>query len=420
MAHQHNNSLYSRLADRLNQFPQRAPLSDSLYKILQILFTEREAGLVAQLPIKPFTTAKAASIWKTDITTTRKTLEVLASRAVLLDIEQHGEQYYCLPPPMAGFFEFSLMRVREDIDQKALSELFYQYLNVEEDFVRDLFADNTTPLGRIFVQERVLNPQQSLEVLDYERASHIVRTASHIGISMCYCRHKKSHLNMACDAPSDICMTFNTSASSLIKHGNARQVDAAECLDLLQEAQNCNLVQFGENNQEGVNFICNCCSCCCEALQAMQHFAIAQTIHSNFVAHMGEVCVGCGKCVKICPMKAITLETKESSTPHALLDVERCIGCGVCIRSCPTHTLVLESRAERSITPVNTMHRVVTLATERGMLKELLQDNSALLSYRILGALIGSIAKQPGFLRDYAVRQLKSRYMERIMRNLDK
>ena len=39
---------------------------------------------------------------------------------------------------MAGFFEFSLMRVRADIDQQALSELFYQYLNMEEEFIRDL------------------------------------------------------------------------------------------------------------------------------------------------------------------------------------------------------------------------------------------------------------------------------------------
>ena len=30
------------------------------------------------------------------------------------------------------------MRVRRDIDQKVLSEMFYQYLNVEEDFVRNL------------------------------------------------------------------------------------------------------------------------------------------------------------------------------------------------------------------------------------------------------------------------------------------
>ena len=33
MAHHYSNSLYDRLADRLNQFPQGAPLSDSLFAI---------------------------------------------------------------------------------------------------------------------------------------------------------------------------------------------------------------------------------------------------------------------------------------------------------------------------------------------------------------------------------------------------
>lgn len=133
MPHHHNTSLYGRLADRLNQFPQGAPLSDSLFKILRILFSEREAGLVSQLPIKPFTVLKAAAISNMREAEAQNILEELASRATLLDMEQQGQQQYCLPPPMAGFFEFALMRVRTDIDQKALSELLYQYLNVEED-----------------------------------------------------------------------------------------------------------------------------------------------------------------------------------------------------------------------------------------------------------------------------------------------
>ena len=61
---------------------------------------------------------------------------------------------YTLPPPMAGFFEFSLMRVRGDIDQKLLSELYFQYLNVEEEFVRDLFAKpaKESNVGDIFLR----------------------------------------------------------------------------------------------------------------------------------------------------------------------------------------------------------------------------------------------------------------------------
>ena len=140
----------------MNRFPQGAPPSPLLFNILKILFHEREAELVSILPIKPFTAKKAARIWKMDLASAQKVLDNLASRAILVDMDQNGQSVYCLPPPMAGFFEFSLMRVRHDIDQKLLSELFYQYLNVEDNFIRELFAEGETRLGRAFVHEPAL------------------------------------------------------------------------------------------------------------------------------------------------------------------------------------------------------------------------------------------------------------------------
>ncbi|MCK4890049.1 MAG: (Fe-S)-binding protein, partial [Candidatus Aminicenantes bacterium] len=127
MAHRTIKKGYSALVDRLNRFPQGAPPSDVLFKILKMLFSEKEAGLVSLLPIKPFTAKKAGSIWKMDMVSTRNILDMLSERAILVDVELGGEMVYSLPPPMAGFFEFSLMRIRDDIDQKVLSELFYQY-----------------------------------------------------------------------------------------------------------------------------------------------------------------------------------------------------------------------------------------------------------------------------------------------------
>jgi len=66
MAHhntiKHNN--YKKLSERLNLFPQGAAPTDLLFEILKILFSEREAGLVSALPIKPFNAVKAADIWK--------------------------------------------------------------------------------------------------------------------------------------------------------------------------------------------------------------------------------------------------------------------------------------------------------------------------------------------------------------------
>ena len=62
---------YSRLVDRLNRFPQGAAPTETLYKILAMLFSEREAELVSVLPIQSFTTEKASKIWKMSLVETQ-------------------------------------------------------------------------------------------------------------------------------------------------------------------------------------------------------------------------------------------------------------------------------------------------------------------------------------------------------------
>lgn len=424
MAHQTLKTSYSGLVDRLNRFPQGAPPSELLHKILKVLLSEKEARLVSLLPVKPFSAEKASRIWKTDLVTTRKILDTLADRALLVDIEQDNRQEYSLPPPMAGFFEFSMMRVRSDIDQKVLSELFYQYLNVEEDFIRELFTRGETQLGRVFVNEPALSAENALHVLDYERASEIIRTASHIGVGMCYCRHKMQHLGKACKAPMEICITFNTTAASLTKHGHARRIEAAECLDMLQQAYAYNLVQFGENVREEVNFICNCCGCCCEALIAARRFAILNPVHTtNFIPAIdNNLCNGCGKCVTVCPVEAMTLGSANSDQQpeqkKALLNEERCLGCGLCARACAWRSIVLKPRAKRVLTPMNGVHKAVIMAIERGKLQHLIFDNHVLFSHRALAAVLGVLLKLPPIKQAMASQQIKSRYFEQLIRRM--
>jgi ferredoxin len=421
MAHRTLKNSYSALTERLNRFPQGAPPSELLFRILRVLFSEREAELVALLPIRPFTAGTAASIWKLSIAEARGVLDALAERALLVDWEHHGETHYVLPPPMAGFFEFSMMRIREDIDQKALSELFYQYLNVEEDFVRALFTEGETQLGRTFVHEPALSEDNALHVLDYERATHVVESASHIGVGTCYCRHKMEHLGRACDSPREICMTFNTTADSLIRHGHARRVDAAEGIDLLQQAWGKRLVQFGENVRERVAFICNCCGCCCEAMIAARRFAVLNPVHTtNFIPVVDEAsCNGCVKCVDACPVEAMSVvSANDPARPRrrvAKLDDGICLGCGVCVRSCPKESIHLESRAQRVLTPLNGAHRAVIMAIERGKLQDLVFDNKALWSHRALAAILGVILKLPPLKQAMATRQVKSVYLETLI-----
>jgi len=421
MAHRTVKSGYEDFVKRLNRSPQGAPPSATLNRILALLMNEREAGLLSLLPIKPFTARKAARIWKMSEAEARRLCETMASRALLVDIERRGRMIYVLPPPMAGFFEFSLMRVRDDLDQKLLAELFHQYLQVEEDFVKALFTVGDIRLGRIFVQEPVLTSAQAAHVLDYERATEVIETASHIGVGMCYCRHKQEHLGRACDAPMDICMTFNGSAESLTRHGHARAVDRSECMDLLDEAYEQGLVQFGENVQQRVSFICNCCGCCCEALTAQRRFAHLHPVHTtNWEPQVeADACNGCGRCVQACPVEAMSLvSANDPQRPRrsaARLDPDVCLGCGVCVRACNEGALHLEARPERVITPANNAHRYILMATERGTLQDLIFDNRVLWSHRALAALLGSVLKLGPVKRALAQRQLKSRYLETLL-----
>ncbi len=383
-----------------------------------MLFSEREAALVARLPIRPFTADKAARLWKTGLAETRKVLEELAARGILIDIRIGEATQYVLPPPMAGFFEFSLMRVREDIDQKLLAELFYQYLNVEEDFIKALFTMGETQLGRIFDHEPVLTGENAVTVLDYERTSQVIDSAGHIGVGECYCRHKMQHMDRACEAPMKICMTFGNTARSLTRHGIARTVDRVEAVDLLEEAFAHNLVQFGENVQKQVAFICNCCGCCCEALLAAQRFGMLNPVHTtNFLPGVDTaLCNGCGKCARVCPVNAVALETPGEKDHRiaktAVIDEGVCLGCGVCVRNCAPEAMTLRPRAERVLTPVTTVQRTVLMAIERGKLQNLLIDNQVLLSHRALAAVLGAILNLPPVKRAMASRQIQSRFLE--------
>lgn len=424
MGHLTTKDAYKSLEERINWFTQGAPPSATLYKILQVLYTEKEAKWVALLPVRPFTLKKAARIWGTTEAKAEKLLDHLCEKALLVDSDYHGQRQFVMPPPMAGFIEFALMRTRGDIDQKYLAELYYQYMNVEEDFVKDLFFATETRLGRVYVQEPVLTNDKTNHILDYERATHIVEEAKYIGLGTCYCRHKMYHAGHPCEinAPWEVCLTFDNVARSLAEHGDyARLISKEEAKEVLELSYESNLVQIGENVREHPAFICNCCGCCCEALQAARKFSPMQPVATtNYIPKVSlEKCIGCGKCAKVCPILAIAMEKKE--TPDAakkkrpVIDEEICLGCGVCARNCPTKAIGMERRPVQVITPVNSTHRFVLQAIEKGTLQNLIFDNQAFANHRAMAAVFGTILKLPPMKQALASKQFKSVYLDRLL-----
>lgn len=421
MSHIVGKNAYKSLEERLNKFPQGAPPSETLYKILSLMFTEEEAALVAKLPIKSFDIKTASKIWNKSETETHNILDTLASKALICDLpcDADGIQRYLMAPPMAGFFEFALMRVGGYIDQKVLSELLHQYLNVEDAFTKDLFYGTDTQLGRAFVQERVLDSNNSIDILDYEKASHIIKSAKKISVSTCYCRHKAHHLGDDCYAPMETCLSFDNTAYTLIKHNSAREIDASEALDILAESYDNNLVQCGENVQKEPCFICNCCKCHCEAFLAARKFGLLVPVNTtNYLPSIDiNKCIGCGKCSNICPMDAMKIIPTdiELKIKKAELQEDYCLGCGVCVKNCPTNAISLKRRNENVITPVTTVHRLVLSAIEKGTLQNLIFDNQAHKSHKAMAAIVGAILKLSPIHKAMASKQMKSKYLAKLL-----
>ena len=186
----------------------------------------------------------------------------------------------------------------------------------------------------------------------------------------------------------------------------------------LKRSYESNLVQIGENVRESPAFICQCRGCCCEALQAARRVAPMQPVATtNYIPHIREEkCVGCGKCEKVCPVLAMKLEKKgEEGRKRAVFDSEICLGCGVCARNCAVGAIQMERRPVQIITPVNSTHRFVLQAIEKGTLQNLVFDNEAFADHRALAAVFGTILKLPPVKQALASRQFKSIYLDRLI-----
>lgn len=195
-----------------------------------------------------------------------------------------------------------------------------------------------------------------------------------------------------------------------------------------------NLVQIGENVREKPAFMRNCCGCCCETLLAARRFAPMQPVATtNYIPRVEvETCIGCGKCEKVCPVLAVSMaeiqdtdgsrvqdtnESREQDTRRktVVVDKEICLGCGICVRNCPVKAITLEKRPVQIITPVNSTHRFVLQAIEKGTLQNLIFDNGAFADHRAMAAVFAAILKLPLLTQALASKQFKSIYLDKLI-----
>ncbi|MCU0303695.1 MAG: 4Fe-4S binding protein [Thermoanaerobaculales bacterium] len=424
MGHLAGKKAYLDLQRRLDRMPVGAPAHRAFVELLEELFTEEECRVAAGIPLRLASLGAIARNAGMSEDATRAVLDRLAGKGLVVDLPRDGRAtVYYLNPTVVGFFEFTMMRVRDEIDQKKVAELMWEYMREDPElgFMR-MLGEGETFFARPLVNEDALEPEAFTEILDWDRASAIVDDAGSWAEGVCHCRHVKLHLGRRCDYPLDHCLALGTGADYLVRNGIAKRIDRSRARDVLAYAREHGNVQMADNVRNRPGFICNCCSCCCEIMEAFRTLPeMTRVVSSGYLARIeSEACTGCGKCADRCPIDAIEMVSAGPTdrTPKrrkmAAVEVERCLGCGVCHAACEFGGLSMAAAPRRVYTPDNVIEKIALQAIERGKLQELLFNDPGRLSHRTLGALLRTIVKLPPAKQALASRQLRSRFVEML------
>ncbi len=404
---------YELLQQRLDRNVTGAPDSAAMRRVLRLLFSPEDAHIARQLPQVISVPALARKL-EMDEAELDHQITSMAERGLVLDFERDDKRYVLATPVVIGFYEFTFMRERPDAPLAEYAEAF-DGLFEDEAFVRSVFA-GSTQLGRSFVREEAVTS----EILDWERATEVVKDARAVAVSLCPCRTDASLRGEGCEAPTRTCLTFNGAADNLVRSGIAEPISNEEALEILGVAKEAGLAQTGDNVRNSVSYMCNCCGCCCGMMRSIKKYSIYDGIvPSNFVAAVDhEKCRGCTKCAKACPVDAIDIVPTNGEGLRknwAIVDADRCLGCGVCDDQCRWDAHAMLERDEPPYIPEDTLERAAFMAIERGKIGDLLLDNVGTKLAPIAAATVRVIEKMPPWKIAMANQKLKSRFVGALL-----
>ncbi|MBW1616897.1 MAG: 4Fe-4S binding protein [Deltaproteobacteria bacterium] len=419
MGHIAVKDVYKKLGNRIDSLSTRVALNKTFYKILKELYTEQEADFICKMPYGFSSLKKIAGVSKFSETDVQKMLASLCSKGLVMDIMARGKFYYMLSPMVIGIFEFTMMRTDDKVDFKKMASLFHEYmLGDDQFFTKNFKAGDKAAFMRTLPHEEVIKDDPYVEVLSYEKAIDIIEQAKKISIGTCSCRHEKLHLGTKeCDAPLDICTSFDKSADFLIRNNFAKEVSKSEMMEKLALSKEAGLVLNADNVQKGINYICHCCKCCCNLFGGINKYGIANIIMtSNFIAKTdADSCVGCGLCEKACPVNAISMiedkNTGKKKDRRPKIDQSFCLGCGVCGLKCKTESIKLVPREQRVITPEDSLEKFILQCIERETLQYQLFSDPNKVTHKFARTFTGAFLRLSPVKKALVSGKLKSAFL---------
>lgn len=347
--------VYQQLARYLDDLPAGYPPSESgvEIEILQTLFTQQEAELALHLTLLSEEARVVAFRAGLGVAETSEILEGMVAKGLISGNYPSGKPpRYAISQYVIGFHEGQVDRLSE------------AYVRQFQRYEPDLF--NKGPWKKV-PQLRTIPINAAIpittEVMPYESAEAILRSKTHFAVRNCICRQEARLDGKGCDRPLESCLAFDDAALNTVATGKGRMISLEEALEIVDAAKKAGLVLQPSNSQDPI-VMCTCCSCCCGVLRNIKkHPEPARMVANAFIARYdAETCIGCGKCVAVCPMAAVTLEEAIDFNPA------RCIGCGLCTDVCPAQAVVMVRKsAKQPAIPKNTLATYLRLTKARGI-----------------------------------------------------
>ena len=396
------NNVYRRLGHKIDNLTARTPWNETFHSILKELYTADEAEILVKMPYTLSSLDRIAKVAGVEKTRLRNVLEQMCSKGLIIDVWNDNEdQYFYMPSPMiVGIFEFTMMRTGDDLNTKEWARLFHENY---ESFITANFSNGEQMSAlRVVPVEETIKADEHIEFFDYEKASFLIDDSDKFAMGLCACRNQKYHLGeKRCDFPLDNCSSFGIGADFLIRHNMAREVSKSEMQENFARSKELGLVLSVTNAQKNPVAVCHCCKCCCEFLGGLNKFGrVNSVVTSNFISKIDEdKCTGCGKCVDVCPVNALSLisanDPKNLKKKKSRLNTELCVGCCVCALKCPAEAIEMINRGTRVIHPETIFESIILSALERGTLQNQIFDNPQSVTQEIMRTLVGGFLKLP-------------------------
>lgn len=325
--------IYRQLAQRLDALPNGFPATQSgaELRLLRKLFTPMEARLATVMKLRAEPANEIAARAGVDATEAYQCLKEMVRKGLIRFRRGDGELRFALMPFVVGFFEEQVGKMDEELAR--LVEDYFQE-------IRGLgLLDITPQLHRIIPVEESIPIE--VEIYPYERASELLGAAKSFAVRRCICRVQKRLIGQPCHFPEEVCLLFAPVEGAFDHDPNSRVITREEAFAILRQAEEAGLIHSSANRQDGIYYMCNCCTCCCGLMRGIAEFGIANAVaRSDFYAVVDEnLCIGCGNCVERCQFKALSLPDEV-----CVVDLTRCMGCGVCASACSEGALSLRRR----------------------------------------------------------------------------